>query len=209
MALNELISYAKSNGIQGDWNFKSVFIGLLSSRQSVCAEALDRFVDLRALGIRIVYEEFQKRPEGISPTQAVSIKLIREIGEEKVVLSSCLLQAAAVLLSIWKEDDGIAHKETRCSGSEMADSGSTGIYIKSLADMLLQSTDGKASDGGLASAKMVNLENDAVSVESVSSHLYIITPFLALNLNTNPIFVSHSGSCWQKLEVIQLPDALR
>ena len=57
MALNELISYAKSNGIQGDWNFKSVFIGLLSSRQSVCAEALDRFVDLRALGIRIVYEE--------------------------------------------------------------------------------------------------------------------------------------------------------
>lgn len=172
MALNELIAYAKDNEIKGDWNFASVLIGLLSSRPSVCAEALDRFVDVRRLGIRTVHEEFQKKHESNPPTtQAVEITLCRKDGGEKVELSLFLLQAAAVLLSIWREEtNGATLTAENDTERESKDRQEIDSFIKSLADMLLRPIDGKKSDdddvGGLATAKMAETGMMAVSIES-------------------------------------------
>ena len=174
MALNELIAYAKANEIQGDWNFAAVFIGLLSSRPSVCAEALDRFVDVRTLGIRTVFEEFQKKLDNPATTQAVAITLCRTSGEEEVILSLCLLQAAAVLLSIWREKNGASSNGAE---RESANGGSADSLVKSLADMLLRPIDGKESEvdprSGLATAKMADTGKSAVSVESVSRFSFV------------------------------------
>ena len=171
LALNTFISYAKDNEIKGDWNFASVFIGLMSSRPSVCAEALDRFTDVRTLGIRTVYEEFQKKHEHPSMEQAVSITLCRANGDDDVILSLPLLQAASVLLSIWREENG-ANSTLENGTGIVSDSSSADACVESLAHMLLHPIDKKESDGaphsGLATAKIFGSEKSAVSVESVS-----------------------------------------
>lgn len=182
MALNNFISYARANEIQGDWNFASVFIGLLSSRPSVCAEVLDRFADVRTLGIRTVHEEFQKKHDYPSKSQAVAITLCRATGDEDAILSLSLLQAAAVLLSIWREENGANSRkenDAEMSGGDSADS-----FVESLANMLLHPIDRKKGDttpnSGLASAKICGSEKSAVSVESVSHLLLLLLLLLRI-----------------------------
>ena len=176
VALNKFISYARANDIQGDWDFASVFIGLLSSRPSVCAEVLDRFADVRTLGIRTVYEEFQKKHGHLSKTTAVAITLCRATGDEDVILSLSLLQAAAVLLSIWREDNG-ADSRMENDAEIMSGGGSADSFVESLADMLLHPIDKKGDitpNSGLATAKICGSEKSAVSVESVSRLLLLL-----------------------------------
>ena len=164
MTVGELISHASKNDIQGDWNFASVFIGLISSRPSVCAEALDRFADLRTLGIRTVYEEFQKCTEDssrISQDAAVMVTLCR------VILSLPLLEASAVLLSIWKDANGAVNIDSNGAEKYSLEEKEAESQIQNLANMLLHPIEGQESDGGLASATILESERSAVSVESV------------------------------------------
>jgi len=161
----------KRNEVQGDWDFASIFISLISSRPSVCAEALDRFSDLRLLGIRTVFQAFQSCVEGAPPknkANAVEITLCPSGGGKQVILSVPLLQASAVLLSIWKETKSSSSSDNK---EENPDKEEAASYIHKLVDMLLhpmESEDG-ADNGGLASAKIVESGISAVFVESVSS----------------------------------------
>lgn len=212
MALHNFISYAKANEIQGDWNFASVFIDLLSSRPSVCAETLDRFADVRTLGIRTVYGEFQKKLEHSGMAQAVVINLRRENGQEEAILSLHLLQAAAVLLSIWREEN-CANSEKEFGAAITSDGDSADNCVESLAHMLLHPIERKetenATHSGLATAKFLGSEKSAVSVESVSPPLFEFSCFIRFTgqiKNSGSHSCGFSGSCWQKQEAIRLLD---
>lgn len=194
MALGDLITFAQKNDIQGDWDFASVFIGLTSSRPSVCAEALDRFADLRTLGVRTVYQQFQKcikDSSRISPAHGVVITLCQISGGKQAVLSLPLLQAAAVLLSIWKEKNGATSKHGKVS--DPADEIEAAGYVSHLANMLLHPIESQGSGGGgggLSSAKMLESEKSAVSVESVSFCFALV--LLRQKRTSNPL---RSGLC--------------
>lgn len=169
VALNELISFAKKNKIESDWDFADIFISLISSRPSVCAETMDRFADLHTLGIRTVYQEFQagvKDSCDLGTSSSVTIALYGSNLNETAILPLVLLQAASVLLSIWKEGNGTASRGDNRDESVSA--------VSSLADMLLHPMDNQGSilrNGedarGLASAKMIGTEESALTVESV------------------------------------------
>ena len=183
MALSVLIDFAKENQIKGDWNFASVFVFLVSSRPSVCAEALDRFADIRTLGIKTVYEAFQDcilDSSTVDPTNGVSLILCGQNSQKEAVVSLQLLQAASVLLSIWKDPNGASSRKeagTASKTSRIEDTeGDAALFIASLANMLLHPIDTSNDnvEEGLASARMIHSGSSAVSVESVrfSYHQY-------------------------------------
>jgi hypothetical protein len=178
MALDHLISFARSNEVGEELDFASVFIRLISSRPSVCAEALDRFADLRTLGVRTVYQEFEKCVKGSNGTdtgKGVKILLYPPREEKESILTLPLLQAASVLLSIWtdREDDSKALQHE--NGAEVSGESNATSCITNLANMLLHPITSEENHGelkvaerGLASAVMAETGNSAVSVESVS-----------------------------------------
>lgn len=178
MTLDELILYARKNGITGDWDFTDIFIGLISNRPSVCAETMDRFADLRTLGIKTVYQEFKRSIQDstrVDPSTSVTISLCREHESEESTLSLALLQAASVLLSLWTEGkESKAKQSSNGNNGSMADEEEASAAISDLASMLLYPIDaneGQLRDGdgrqGLASARIAGTEKSAVSVESV------------------------------------------
>jgi hypothetical protein len=176
LALSDLIAFAKENEIEGHWDFASVFIVLISSRPSVCAEALDRFADIRTLGIKTVYEAFQnciRDSCAVDQGNCVSITLCGQFHHEQAILSLPILQAASVLLSIWKEPNGAASRKEPGTGAQNSgtkdEAGDASLCIKSLASMLLHpiDTNNDSIEKGLASAKMIQSGLSAVSVESV------------------------------------------
>lgn len=178
LALDKLIAFTGENKIAGDWNFAIVFINLISSRPSVCAETMDRFADLRSLGIRTVYKEFQTRLKEDSSTPSagddVAITIRQGHKEKELAVSLSLLQSASVLLSLWTESNGASSEltEDRSSTRDLEDKEAK-VAVDDLANMLLHSIDVNNKDGvnekGFASAKFIASGKSAVSVESVSS----------------------------------------
>lgn len=208
MALGDLTTFAHSHAVASDVHFASVFIHLISSRPGVCAEAMDRFADLRTLGARTVFQEFEKcLQDSTSADSANDVKIrLYPLSEEKeAVLSLSLLQAASVLLSIWTEQEGdnLMGKDPEASSEAEATR-----RVAILADMLLhpikseEHTGPKMAAKGLASATMVESGKSAVSVESVS---YRVWSSLALILRSHK---ACSGSCWQRRGVARLHDEL-
>lgn len=204
MALEKLIAFTGENEIAGDWNFASVFINLISSRPSVCAETMDRFADLRSLGIRTVYKEFQKSLE--DPTRQcvdcnVSIVLCRESGKKEAALSLSLLRSASVLLSIWTESNGVSRAQDDGASSCVIDDEEAKTAVNDLASMLLHPIDTKI-DGqkedrdaiGFASAKLVGTGKSAVSVESVSCNKCKAGSW-PFSIFMSHLFDESSGSC--------------
>lgn len=176
LALDDLIAFANENEVEGDLDFAAVFIGLISSRPSVCAEALDRFVDLRTLGVRTVYLEFEKcimDSSRTDPASGVLITLYPPSKEKEATLSLSLLQGASVLLSIWTEGEGANVDESNGGQSDMDVEDEATSFMSNLSNMLLQPIESnensdveKNTEKGLASAKMVQSGASAVSVES-------------------------------------------
>lgn len=179
MALDDLISFAHSNEVESELEFASVFVGLISSRPSVCAEALDRFADLRTLGVRTVYQEFEKcinDSNRSNLTSGVKILLYPLSEEREAIVSLSLLQAASVLLSIWTEQDGDAMNQDNGNVTEAPSETEAASFVTNLANMLLHPIinsqenhdETEVKEKGLASAAMVQSGKIAVSVESVS-----------------------------------------
>jgi hypothetical protein len=150
--------------------FPDLLVKLISSRPGVYAEAMDSFVDLRALIVRVIqteFERYQQRKENDeeADSQTVSIKLN---GSHKTHLPLQLLRSCCVLLSIWKETN-----DRSASAESVADTS-----IDGLVDALLQKDDiciGNVRSGvgstGLASATMCQSGVSVASVESVSHQL--------------------------------------
>ena len=181
MALDELINFSAKTEAANGLDFAAIFIGLISTRPGVCAEALDRFADLRTLGVRTVHMEFEKCIKDSSradSSDSVSIALHPPCEKKETVLSLSLLQAASVLLSIWTDSkDAEQNKENGDDGTAKSAAEAT-KFVNDLANMLLHPIESKnaqeAAEGdekGLASAKMAQSGKSAVSVESVSATL--------------------------------------
>ena len=169
MALHRLIDFAEKSQIVVASSFSDLLIGLISSRPSIFAEAMDTFTDFRSLAIRVLHREFFRCAEEgrdvsvLDQSIAVCIKVLWPSTEEtEVTLPISLLKSLCVLLSIWRDPNG---------KDNFADVGSA---VESLADALLRASGVVGNDCheeaeiGLAGAKMLGSGSDAVSVESVS-----------------------------------------
>jgi hypothetical protein len=198
LALSDLSAFAKENEIGGNWDFASAFIALISSRPSVCAEALDRFADIRTLGIKTLYEAFQNcisDSSAVDRGNCVSINLCGQFHHKEAILSLPLLQASAVLLSIWKEPNGAASRKDSAAGANISgiedEAGDASLFITRLANMLLHpiNTSNDGAEEGLATAKIIHSGSSAVSVESVSSTTITVYANIYCNLT-----ISCSGS---------------
>ena len=168
LSLNNYIEFATKKGISGKWNFSSSLCDLISSRQSVCSDAIARFRDLRQLAITVVYEDFKghlelkaDEAELLQDETVVQFTPCRSykdgiVGKARLPLS--LLQSACGILSIWKD-------------TESADDSSKEL-VNELANILIFPFDSPESllleaDGveGVASATMVGSGDRAVSVD--------------------------------------------
>lgn len=164
MALERHISFAEQHGVPIEQNFPELLTHLVSTRPSVCAEAMDAYSNLRSLALRVLHADFSwhaKVKDDSSDKRSSAAVVMRvyesslHYGELELPLS--LLQSVSVVLSIWKDQHAEGSHETA-------------ILVQELADALLRpDNDDKFVDGrGLASAKLLEGCTAAVSVESVS-----------------------------------------
>ena len=165
MALEQLIAFAEKHEIQTEEKFPELLVQLISTRPAVCAEAMDIHADLRSLAIRILHAEFsrlckvtvssERRDDIVVRTFKTSL---HEGGTVRLPLS--LIQSISVVLSIWKDPQGEDDDNLP--------------FVTNLADAFLSSSSEAHADDddvGLASARMLEGDRDAVAVESVSHFL--------------------------------------
>mmetsp|Transcript_22685 Transcript_22685/g.53527 ORF Transcript_22685/g.53527 Transcript_22685/m.53527 type:complete len:1400 (+) Transcript_22685:3-4202(+) len=168
LALQDQLQFATDNKIDKGLSFPYLLSNLISQRQSVFAEAIDTFPDLRNLAVGVVYSEITKvgqitdAPSEVFGGQRALVWL--ELGgtqrEARVPLA--LLHSSCVLLSICCTGDGEDSKQKK--GWPDA--------VKDLVKILLNPSDlsGASADGptlGLAGARhAINANELAVPVES-------------------------------------------
>jgi len=174
LALHKFTKFAKEKEVIGCWNFTSLFIGLVSRRPTVFANALISYPDLRSLAIQVVVEEFRVCVEEKTPTASINENTMVQISlccsgkveSTKVVMPLALLQSSCVLLSIWSEDE-----------KNRVDSSTDSAAIESLVTMLMTSRESDEESGnkemkelesvdGLASATLLSTKKSAIPVES-------------------------------------------
>jgi integrator complex subunit 1 len=174
LALNKITHFALDNDIDGDWRFAPMLVDLISRRPAVFAAALTSFSDLRFLAVHVVLDEFSSYVEKTRDDESSEMRLLVEIslcgGQydkfgtnefTKVILPLGLLQSACVLLSIWFGDS-----ENTAAISK----------IKDILEILMKSHESDGGDDGeqeeadkvhgLASARFVESQKSAISVES-------------------------------------------
>ena len=129
-----------------------------------------------------MFEAFQKcikATSDVDQANGVAITLCGQDQNKIAILSLPLLQAASVLLSIWKDSNEASQKmevDTPAAHGRVNDAAGysdAAVFIASLTNMLLHPIDmsDDSVEEGLASAKIVQSGASAVSVESVSHSL--------------------------------------
>jgi hypothetical protein len=168
IALEQNINFAEKNKVEVNWGFPLLLVELISRRPSVYAEAIDLFLDLRSLAVRIVYDEFIRYSKGqedlndIDPESAIEIKLGQNSSTEgcTVKLPLPLIRSTSVLLSIWKDE----YRKDEQNSSSCVDK----LVASLMRTNSAESVDDNGNDVGLVSAKSLSKQGDAVSVELVS-----------------------------------------
>jgi hypothetical protein len=168
IALEQNINFAEKNKIEVNWKFPLLLVELISRRPSVYAEAIDLFLDLRSLAVRIVYDEFIRYSKGqedlndIDPESVIEIKLDQNSFTEgcTVKLPLPLIRSTSVLLSIWKDE----YRKDEQNSSSCVDKLVSSLMRTNYAE----SGDDNGNDVGLVSAKSLSKQGDVVSVELVS-----------------------------------------
>jgi hypothetical protein len=168
IALEQHINFAEKNKVEVNWKFPLLLVELISRRPSVYAEAIDLFLDLRSLAVRIVYDEFIRYSKGqedlndIDPESVIEIKLDQNSFTEgcTVKLPLPLIRSTSVLLSIWKDE----YRKDEQNSSSCVDKLVSSLMRTNYAE----SGDDNGNDVGLVSAKSLSKQGDVVSVELVS-----------------------------------------
>jgi hypothetical protein len=194
MALEQHIAFAEQHGLPMQQKFPELLIQLISTRPSVCAEAMDAYSNLRSLALRVLHSDFSRHVKDdasdVGRYPAVVMRVYKtSLHDGDVQLPLSLLQSLSVVLSIWNDQNAEANTEAAHS-------------VHELADALLHpdNNDQADDDRGLASAKLLDGGTSAVSVESVSCcHAYYRVVVTLLSRHPTP--VSCSGLCWQNRAV--------
>mmetsp|Transcript_59446 Transcript_59446/g.145493 ORF Transcript_59446/g.145493 Transcript_59446/m.145493 type:complete len:1801 (-) Transcript_59446:117-5519(-) len=160
-ALKALTEFAISNGLPGDWDFRTILTELISRRPTVFAASMSSFPQLRSLTIQVVHDSFKVYAADAvemktnNSDDVVEICLCRgptEASKDSINahLPVALLQATCVLLSVWSED---------------VEDDLDAAPVHSLVDMMMNSDGHDADVLGLKSAKFANTGKRAISVE--------------------------------------------
>lgn len=170
MALEKHIAFAKTHQIKVETtSFSRLLVKLISNRQSVYAETMDTFTELRSTAIRVTHEEFvrcgKNQLDETETAGVVEMKLFPSsfLQTEEVKLPLFLLQSISVLLSIWKDHTNGEGRDETASGA-----------VDDLVGSLMRSSEEEGTElreddsVGLAGAKMADSSSAAVTIESVS-----------------------------------------
>jgi hypothetical protein len=168
MALAKSYAFADEKGITVDGTFQLVLLELLSSRPSICVEALVDFPDLQSVAIESVYNAFASYFRSDSSIAEAKEASAPEENDETATITPChqnqlkdsftcpfqLIQSICVVLSTCKD------VESQVS--------TTALAVRSLVEALLQPHEGDGNTTqGLAGAT-INSGKRAVGVDSVS-----------------------------------------
>lgn len=164
MALEQHIAYAKQHNVPMRQTFPELLIQLISTRPSVCAEAMDTYSDLRSLAIHVLRTEVYRyegvksdsTEQGCSPVVVLPVSEMPLSDREIQFLPISLLHSISVVLSIWNDENANGDRETTVS-------------VDVLADILLRpNNDGDDIGGELHGAKSVDRGSATILVEYAS-----------------------------------------
>ena len=119
IALQTNITFSETHKIAVEWTFPRLLVELISKRPSVYAEAVYSFLDLRAIAVRVVHDEFARfatgsaivSDDGAEPVIEVPLHMNPFSEVDAVKLPLHLIRATAVLLSVWKDEYAEVEKE--------------------------------------------------------------------------------------------------
>lgn len=152
------MSFSKEKALDPVISISELTLNLISARPGVFGEAIELFSDLRAWLLTIVTEEFHQearlRRNNADIDVALFVQMKLPSASCPVTISLKLLEAACVILSVWKDEYRDSPPETRTA-------------IDDLVDDLLKDSSDEESETGLASATVTS-EGGHVPIESVS-----------------------------------------
>jgi hypothetical protein len=158
LALDHFVVFAREKSLDPGISTSELTLKLISTRPGVFVEAIDLFPDLRAWILKVVTEEFVQEAHGYgrkanSDDSEPCVQMKLSSNSSPIKISLKLLEAACVLLSVWKDEYTEAREGIRTA-------------IDDLVDDLLKG-DPSNEETGLASATMIS-EGGLVPIESVS-----------------------------------------
>jgi hypothetical protein len=165
LALERHFQFTVDNQVTIDVSFADRLFYLVSSRPGICAEAMDTFMDLWGMVTRVAALEFSCCVDASLRTRSalsrvdVIVTLANIERNVRVKMSIAMLQSICVCLSVWK--DHVSHMSSELLAN-----------LNCLADALLISDVKNHDETGLCSARLLEDDSYAVTVESVSSILY-------------------------------------